>query len=45
MIRMIRTHLKGEESKVYSSLKQWLTDSDFYTLVYKQETLTSGFWG
>ena len=43
VIRMIRTHLKGEESKVYSSLKQWLTDSDFYTLVYKQETLTSGY--
>lgn len=42
-IRMIWTHLKGEEGKVYSLIKQWLTDSDFYTLVYKQETLTSGY--
>lgn len=42
-IRMIRTHLKGEEGKVYSLIKQWLTDSDFYASVYKQETLTSGY--
>lgn len=40
MIRMIRTHLKGEESKVYSLIKQWLTASDFYASVYKQEILT-----
>lgn len=37
---MIWTHLKGEEGKVYSLIKQWLTDSDFYASVYKQETLT-----
>ena len=43
VIRMIQTHLKGEESKVYSLIKQWLTASDFYASVYKQNTITNGY--